>query len=130
MSSRIKLSAQTAAGVIVLAAAVWYLAKEPEFRRDPLIEALGLARLAATYEASYKDCADERYERNADAHGLALAAIGRWAHAFPARSDAEAVRFAHAALPECRLDMLVRQRRIGWTRAQRRQRIVIDIDAH
>jgi hypothetical protein len=35
----------------------------------------------------------------------------------------------HAALPQCRLDMLTRKPRWAWTRTQRKFRIVVDIAA-
>lgn len=128
--TRVKLAGPAAAAALVAVGAGWYFRKEPEFRRDPLIEAMGALQVAATYQASYADCADERYERNPDLRGFALAFVGEWAHRFPAWSDAEAVAYARAALPECRLDILVRKRRFGWTRAQRRERIPVDLSAY
>ena len=128
--TRVKLAGPVAAAALIAAGASWYFRKEPEFRRDPLVEAAGAVLIIPTYQASYTDCADARYERNADVRGIALALAGEWAHRFPAWDDADAVAFARAALPECRLDMLVRKRRFGFTRAQRRERIPVDIGAY
>lgn len=126
--TRLRLPASAAAGLIALAGGIWYFGKAPQFRRDPLVEAAGLLRVAATYEASYEACADPRYEREG-VSGLAHALIGRAAHAFPAMSDAEAVRFARAALPDCRLDYLARRPRFSLTRARRARRFPVDIGA-
>lgn len=127
---RINLAGPVAAAALIAVGASWYLRKEPEFRRDPLVEASGALLIAPTYQASYADCADERYERNADLRGFALALAGEWAHRFPAWNDADAVAFARAALPQCRLEILVRKRRFGLTRTQRRERIPVDISAY
>jgi hypothetical protein len=113
--------------MLLAAAAVgWYLAKEPAFRRDPWLELMGVARVAPTYEASYRDCPGVRDTAlNRAAQSLTMS----WTRHFPAWNDAQAAAFARAALPQCRLDMLTRKPRWAWTRTQRKFRIVVDIAA-
>jgi len=111
---RIRLNAVQAAGVLAALFAVIYFSKPAPFRRDPWLTVRGALALAPTYEARYRDCADERWEVNPDLRGFALSFVGRWAHRFYAENDAEAVAFARAALPGCRLYALSRRRRLYW----------------
>lgn len=127
MAIRMRISAPAGAGLVALAAAIWYFSKEPEFRRDPLTETAGLLRIAWTYDARYEDCTQERFERNADLRGFALAMVGRAAHTFPAMNDAEAVVFARAAAPGCTLASLMRRKRLYFWRYERHHRTPVDI---
>lgn len=128
---RVRLSAPVAAGVIAAIFAGWWLTKPEPFRRDVLTELRGVSMIAATYEARYRDCADERWEIQGDLRGFALGFVGRWTHRFPADDDADAVAFARAALPDCTLYRLDRKKRfyVGVRNGQR-SRVGVDLSQY
>lgn len=63
----------------------------------------------------YGGCADGTDKATLDMKGLATGIVGGYAHRFPARSDQDAIAFARAARPQCRLTTLYRLHRRLFT---------------
>jgi len=114
---------------ILAVAGAAFVMKPTELHRDPLIEIQGLVGLAPKYEVIYAHCAGATDAATLDDAGLVKGFTGGYTHHFPARSDADAARFAMAARPQCNVASLYRlDRRFGSkSRYSRYARTRIDI---
>ncbi len=118
MAHRIELPKEAAlpllAAVALLAIGAQFL-RPAELRRDLALELQSRIGLEGRYEVAYADCTDARRDTvSTDAGGLLRGFAGRSAIPFAARDDADAVAFARAARPDCRVVLINRFRRFYW----------------
>jgi hypothetical protein len=97
----VKASAPLVIGLMFAIPLAFHFWKPPAFYRDGRTEARGLVALAPSYLAYYTDCTD----------GRDMGVLGLLQRKLVAENDADAVAFARAVLPACRLYLLQRKRR-------------------
>ena len=95
-------------GAIVLVLFLW----PSDFRRGPMLQLRGLFAMAPKYEALYRDCADPGQNwPHMDAAGVLMGMARSTGPRFYAHDDADALQFARAVRPGCRLAVLYRVKR-------------------
>ena len=116
MRRRLDISSYAAIPAILALAGAAFVLKPAELRRNPFIEAQGMAGLAAQYEVMYARCKDNGVHSGQNAAGITTGFVGGFSHQFPASSDADAAAFVKKARPQCdvaSLYRLDRQQRSG-----------------
>ncbi|MCG8441180.1 MAG: hypothetical protein MI723_05150 [Caulobacterales bacterium] len=131
MATRIKLPTWTALPVLALVVVAAVALRPAELRREPLLELQSAIGLEGRYEAAYADCADPRRNTvTSDLIGFARGFVGRAALPFAARDDGDAVAFARAARPTCRLVLVNRFRRWRWWRNEISRRVSVPLSGY
>ena len=131
--TRVELPIPQAAALPLLGAvlAVLFLARPAEMRRDPLLEIQGVLKISPSYTVAYTDCADRGDDTvRTDLVGLARGFAGRSSLDFVAHDDADAVAFARAARPDCRVVLIDRYRRFDWRRSRAGRRQSVDLSRY
>ena len=111
MRRRFDISSYAAIPAILALAGAAFVLKPAELRRNPFIEAQGMAGLAAQYEVMYARCKDNGVHSGENAAGITAGFVGGFSHQFPATSDADAAAFVKKARPQCEVASLYRLER-------------------
>lgn len=128
-----KLPAWALAPIALGIVALYYFQTAPELWRGPLMEARGAVGLISRYEVSYAPCAGHGHEEGRGFVGIVRGLEGRYRMKYVAENEADAVAFARAARPGCRITEINRLKRFALGvshHASSRRRVEVELGAY